>query len=316
MATLNWPPLTPTLWMPPIGARHTAVTVSVSGGGEATTLTFTDAVEVPKLSVTVSWKVRTDPAGMPTVLKFGVRVPEVGFSPAAGPAVCAQVIVGAVALGSCVTVPARVSERPVATTKSMPALAIGPAPPAGEQVTAGGVGLPGHGVSWPTTVPNPKSGPEPCARKGKSWRLFGRIGSPSLKFSGKMKSKLGNRYWPEPRPLANPTGKVGRVGSNGSLGGVVPVWLWMIISRVGGMNWPPNTWKRKRPRTGWVRGSTVPRSRSVSTPVHGFTSTALTSMRFTGSVVNPTMKMRVVASWAMVFTEAPPLPSRIVSTLT
>src|SRR5207249_92612 len=150
------------------------------------TVTFTSEVEVPKLSETVSWKVRTDPAAMPAVLKFGVRVPVVGVNPAAGPAVCAQVMVGAVALGSCVTVPARVSLRPVATTKSTPAFAIGANPPAGEQTAAGGVGLPGHGVSWPTMVPNPKSGPEPIARKGKSWKLFGMSGLPSVKFSGKM----------------------------------------------------------------------------------------------------------------------------------
>src|SRR6267378_6381518 len=286
MVTLSWPPFTPTLWTPPMGARQTAVAVMVSGG--LTIVTFTEADEVPKLSVTVSWKVRTVPSGAPTVVKVGVRLPEVGLRCALKPdaSVCAQVMVGAVALGSCVRVPARVSVRPGATEKSMPALTIGKKPPAAEQVTGVGAGLPGHGVSWPTTVlpETPNSGPEPCARKGISWKLLGMIGSPSLWFSGKMKSKLGNRYWPEPRPFANPTGKVGSVGSNGSLDGVVPVWLWMIISRVGGMNWPPNTWKRKRPRTGWVRGSTVPRSRSVSTPVHGFTSTALMSMRFTGSV--------------------------------
>src|SRR6267378_3806363 len=174
MVTLSWPPFTPTLWTPPMGARQTAVAVMVSGG------------------------VRTVPSGARTVVKVGVRLPEVGLRCALKPdaSVCAQVMVGAVALGSCVRVPARVSVRPGATEKSMPALTIGKKPPAAEQVTGVGAGLPGHGVSWPTTVlpETPNSGPEPCARKGISWKLLGMIGSPSLWFSGKMKSKLGNRY--------------------------------------------------------------------------------------------------------------------------
>ena len=149
-----------------------------------------------------------------------------------------------------------------------------------------------------------------------SRKLFATIGSPSPRFSGKMKSKFGSRNWPEPKPFAAPTGTPGWVGSNGRVASVWPPSLEMIISRVGGMNLPPNTWKRNRPTVTWVNGSTVPSRRSVSSPVQGSTSTALMSMRFVGSVVKPTMKMRLVVSSAMVLVGIPLVPSKMVSTLT
>src|SRR5205085_10979540 len=69
----------------------------------------------------------------------------------------------------------------------------------------------GGGSSWPTTgeeLPGPSTGPEPQNRKGRSWKLFGTSASPKVRFSAKMNSKFGSRYWPACRPLA--TGFVSR----------------------------------------------------------------------------------------------------------
>src|SRR3954468_25050449 len=141
--TRSWPPLVPTLCTPPMGARHLAVTVSVSGG-ELVTFTLTLDVEVPKLSVTASWKLRTVPGRTPVVLMVGVKLPSIGLSWALNPVVsiCVQLMVGKVALRSWVSVPARVSMRFVAAAKSTPALTTGEAPPNSEQVTAAGATLP------------------------------------------------------------------------------------------------------------------------------------------------------------------------------
>src|SRR5712671_6297584 len=116
------------------------------------------------------------------------------------------------ALTSSVTVASRDTGAAEPTTMSGPALTIG-AMPAALQLAGVGAGEPGHGVSCPTTGPVPKSGPVPRERNGMSWKLLGGNGWPNLKPSGKMKSKFGRRYWPEPRPLAKPPAP----GSDGSV---------------------------------------------------------------------------------------------------
>src|SRR2546421_150023 len=67
---------------------------------------------------------------------------------------------------------------------------------------AGGRGSPGQGDGWPTTGPSPPRGPEPWARKGKSCRFSGIAGEPRTKFSAKIHSSTGKRYWPASRSLA------------------------------------------------------------------------------------------------------------------
>src|SRR4051812_29716730 len=149
MLTLSWPPLVPTLWMPPMGARHCAVTVSVSGGG-GTTVTCTVDEVLPKLSETVSVKASTVPGLAPVVMKVGVRLPERGDRRAAKPDAsgCAPGMGGgAGGVGSSFWVAPRGSTMLMAAAESGPAPASGAKPPAGEQLTGVGVGLPGHGLS-------------------------------------------------------------------------------------------------------------------------------------------------------------------------
>src|SRR5258708_25084246 len=190
--TVRVPPLSPTLGGrgAPAGAFQSAVAVTVSV--EAKTVTLTSDVELPKASATLSWNVSTGgtaPCRTVGALKLGVSV--FGFAGApAGPAVCVHCRrVSGPAFTSWLTVPASISNRPEPTAKSTPAFATGAAPPA-TQFTFPGAGFPGHGVSWPTIGAGggqvagaggqggvgPPSGPEPCARKGRSWKLVATTG--------------------------------------------------------------------------------------------------------------------------------------------
>src|SRR3954465_208121 len=212
-----WPRTPPPRPPPPTaGAFHTAVGPLMRSVAP-TTETFTVAVEVPNWSLAVSWKASV--TGTLPKETVGATKPGGGASPTSsvtkGPAVWVQanVAVGQ-AFGSSVTLPRSVTWAREPTTKSAPALTMG-AVPVPVQFAGVGAGEPGQGVSCPTRGPVPKSGPEPSARKGMSWKLFGGSGWPNLKPSGKMKSKFGARYCPHPRPFANPS-------PPGSDAGVVP----------------------------------------------------------------------------------------------
>src|SRR4051812_9947601 len=184
----------------------------------ARTVTLTVAVVLPKSSLAVSSKVRVTGSLKPTAgaTNVGVSV-STPMSVTNGPTVfvCLQANVAPLkAFGSSVTVAKSETGSPEPTAMSGPRFTIGAVPPPLQLAGTGGCD-PGHGVSWPTTGPTPSSGPEPSARNGRSWKLFGGSGWPNLKPSGKMKSKFGARYCPDPRPFANPS-------PPGSDAGVVP----------------------------------------------------------------------------------------------
>src|SRR3954467_5055807 len=218
-----WPRTPPPRPPPPTaGAFHPAVGPLMRSVAP-TTETVTVAVEVPNWSVAVSWK----PSVTGTLPKATVGATKPGVSVSAppsvtkGPAVWVQanVAVGQ-AFRSSVTLPRSVTWALEPTTKSAPALTMG-AVPVPVQLAGVGAGEPGQGVSCPTMGAwrgggrAREGGREPSARKGMSWKLFGGSGWPNLKPSGKMKSKLGARYCPDPRPFANPS-------PPGSDAGVVP----------------------------------------------------------------------------------------------
>src|SRR6267378_1652321 len=113
----------------------------------------------------------------------------------------------------------------------MPASAVGEkiaVPPGPAHNGWTGAGEPGHGDSWPSVPsevgPGAGYGPEPLARNGKSWTLFGTFGFPTGRFSGKMNVKFGAVYTPGTRLFG-----VGLVGSN-------PFSLIATSMRLGGRN--------------------------------------------------------------------------------
>src|SRR5512140_430977 len=177
--TVRRPPLSPTLWTPGLVNVHWARPV-VKPSLVGRTVTFTEALAVPNASVTVIWKVRTGGVSLSATAgeaNSGVIV-SLSKSSTSGPPVCVHWIIGQPALGSWVMLLQSVTKALGPTTKSGPAVTSGLAPST-VQVTCGGTGLPGHGLSWPTMGPEPKSGPEPWARKGRSWKLFAMFGCPN-----------------------------------------------------------------------------------------------------------------------------------------
>ena len=153
-------------------------------------LTVAGPEDVPLLLVTTNWNVRTvdGPGGTTGAVKVGFAAVLLERATAV-PAVCVHMYVSAEPPESLLDVPSSVTTEPEETDWPGPAFAVGV--PGMGQLAGVGTGEPGQGLSCPTSGPVPFNGPEPCARKGKSSKLFGTIGVPTFAFSGNRNSKIG-----------------------------------------------------------------------------------------------------------------------------